>query len=184
MWTTRLSDKLVRDGIILPENAEIVQYGLEALTGNLAGALITLATGYCFGSILSGLILWMLFFPLRKYAGGYHAKTRGRCYLISIGMLVLAYVLLYLPGWKAEIYFAVTIISGGYIFTNAPVDNENRVLDMVEQSVYRKRTRIVLGLEGILFAAAWILRWENLMAIVAMCFAIVGISLAAGKIKR
>lgn len=165
----------------MPENAEIVQYGLEVLAGNLSGALITLGIGYCFGSILSGIILWTLIFPLRKYAGGYHAKTRGRCYLISAGMLILAFALLYLPDYQPEIYPIVALISGIYIFVNAPVDNENKVLDTVEQKMYRKRARIVLGVESALFAVAWMAGWRDLAAVVVMGFGIVGMSLVAGK---
>lgn len=95
MWSQRLTERFIRDGIILPENAEVVRYGLEALTDNVLAFMVTAAVGLFYGSLLSGIVLWMLVFPLRKYAGGYHAKTKAQCYLISAGMLALAYALLY-----------------------------------------------------------------------------------------
>ncbi len=181
MWAQRLTDQFIRDGIVLPENAEIVQYGLEALAGNLFSGVITLGIGYCFGSALSGIVLWILIFPLRKYAGGYHAKTRRSCFFISIGMLLLAFTLLYRVDWHLEIYFFVAIISGIYIFLNAPIGNASKVLDVVEQKVYRKRTRIILILESALFAMAWVFECEVLLAVIAMCFGIVGMLLVMGK---
>lgn len=181
MGMQRLTDQFVKDGIIMPENAEIVQYGLVALAGNLLSGVITLGIGYCFGCALSGLVLWMLIFPLRKYAGGYHAKTRRSCFFISIGMLLLAFTLLYRVDWQLELYFSVVIISGIYIFLNAPISNANKVLDVVEQKVYRKCTRIVLGLEVIIFFAIWVLRLDRLIAVVPMCFSVVGMFMVMGK---
>lgn len=182
MWTQRITDRFIRDGIILPENAEVVKYGLETLADNMLAFLMTAAVGFFYGSTLSGIVLWMLVFPLRKYAGGYHARTKARCFLISAGMLALAYGLLYRQDCHPGIYFAIAIVSSGYIYRNAPVDNVNKVLDAVERKVYRRRARIVLGVESALFAVAWIAGWRELAAVVVMSFGIVGVSLMAGKL--
>lgn len=181
MWTQRLTDQFVKDGVVTPEDAEIVRYGLEALADNILAFLLTTIVGFFYGSLLSGIVLWMLIFPLRKYAGGYHAKTKVQCYLISVGMLVVAFALLYQPAYHPTVHFILVAFSGSYIFMNAPVDHKNKVLDMTERRVYRKRTRIVLILESILFVIVWLLGLGNLVAVIAMCFGIVGISLAMGK---
>lgn len=64
---------------------------------------------------------------------------------------------------------------------NALVDYENKALGMAERRVYRKHTRIVIIVESILFVMAWILGLGNLMALIAMCFSVVGVSLETGK---
>ena len=184
IWAQHLADKFVRDGIATPESAEVVRYGLEALADNLLVFLMTVMVGFYYGSILSGIIVWILTLLLRKYAGGYHAKTKIRCYLTSVGMLVVTFALLYQPEHHPAVYVILVIISGSYIFMNAPVDHENKVLDVTERRVYRKRARIVLILEGILFVIAWMFGLGNLMAIIVMCFSIVGVSLVMGKHLR
>lgn len=184
MWAQRLTDQFVRDKIILPENAEVVRYGLETLAGNMLAFLITFIVGFCYGSLLSGIALWVLIFPLRKYAGGYHAKTRRGCFFISMGMLLLAFTLLYQPAYPPAVHFILGVISGSYIFMNAPVDHENKVLDMTERCVYRKRTRIVLIVESILLVIAWMFELGNLMAVIEMSFIITAISLLAGNIFK
>ena len=78
MWTQRFTDQSIKDGVVAPEDAEIVRYGLEALADNVLAFLLTTLIGFFYGSLLSGIALWMLTFPLRKYAGGYHAKTKGQ----------------------------------------------------------------------------------------------------------
>lgn len=181
MWAQRLTDQFIRDEIILPENAEVVRYGLETLVGNMLAFLMTAVVGFFYGSLFSGIVLWLLIFPLRKYAGGYHAKTKARCYLMSIGMLVFAFALLYQPNHHQGVYVFIVIISGVYIYMNVPIDNDNKVLDATERKVYRKCARIVLGVESILFAVVCIAGWKDLAAVVAMCFGIVGMSLVVGK---
>lgn len=182
MWTQRLADQFIKDGAASSEDAEIVRYGLEALADNVLAFLLTALVGFFYGSLLSGIALWMLTFPLRKHAGGYHAKTKVRCYLISVGVLAVAYALLYLPAHHPAVHVILAAVSGSYIFVNAPVDHENKVLDMTERRVYRKRTRIILILESVLFVMAWVFGLGNLMAVIAMCFGITAISLVAGNV--
>lgn len=80
MFAENLTRKLLRDHIISADDYDIVRYGLENIGSNLAGIFIVLAIGGIFGHILDGFVLWLMVFPLRKHAGGYHAKTRAKCY--------------------------------------------------------------------------------------------------------
>ena len=165
----------------MPENVEIVQYGMKVLASNLLGIFIILGVGACFGSLSTGIILWTLVLPLRKYAGGYHAKSRGRCFLISTGILLLVFAVFYQQDWRTELYVLIVIVSGIYIFVSSPVGNKNKILDTIEIRVYRRRTRIVLIIESVLFILAYMMRWKRVMIIITMSFSIVGISLIAGK---
>lgn len=175
--TTYLREK---GGISAEE--EIVQYGLSALFWNVLSILTTVLVGSVFVNALSGLMLWLLVFPLRKYAGGYHAKTRGYCFLISVGMMLCAYAVF--TTWKLPmaVYMSVTVITFGAIFCMAPVDTPNKLLDVLEQGMYRKRARVVLVTEGIVFISACVLRYETLYAAVTMSYFIVAVSLVAGKV--
>ena len=74
----KLAGILLRDRIISSEEVEVVEYGLENLGSSLLGMFITLLIGYCFGFLRGSFWLWLLIFPLRKNAGGYHAETKGR----------------------------------------------------------------------------------------------------------
>ena len=57
----------------------------------------------------------------------------------------------------------------------APVGNDNKHLDQAECKVYRKRTRMLLLLEGILFLAA-VFGWKELVVVVTMDFSLWDIS--------
>ena len=179
---THIADYLCENDIITTEDKEIVQYGLEAFAESRLGLLVTVLVGGIFTSPLNGLVLWLLVFSLRKYAGGYHAKSRSLCFMISVGMMLCAYGLF--TTWKLPmvVYISVTIITFGAIYCMAPVDTPNKLLDVLEQGVYRKRARVVLVTEGIVFIVACILRYETLYAAVTMSYFIVAVSLVAGKV--
>ena len=175
---------LLRDGIISPDDVEIVEYGLENLGSSLLGMLITLVIGYCFDFLSGSFLLWLLIFPLRKNAGGFHAKTKVRCLLFSSAILLVSIICFVQLGCSELVYSLVFFLSFFVIFVMAPVENDNKLLDQTEYRIYRKRTRLVLLLEGILFMLASFLGWKELMVVLTIVFFIVGISLLAGKVKR
>lgn len=178
-----MTDTLLKDKIIPSEETEIIRYGLETLGGNLLGVLITLSIGSCFGYAVDSLILYLLLFPLRKYAGGYHADTRARCLLISTGMLVTAAVCFWYCHCSILVCSVITMGMFGLIYLIAPIENHSKRLEMIEHKVYRRRTRVILILEGILYVLAVAFQIEWLSTVITMGYCIVGISLVAGWMK-
>lgn len=178
-----LTEKLIRDGVVEQENREVILYGLEAVTSNVIALLITVAVGACFGGGTEGFILWCFIFPLRKSAGGYHAKTKMRCTIVSMGMLLLAFWSLFATEWSMKAYMLMGSGFGLLIFLLAPIGNANKQLDLEELRVYRKQTRWIMAIESALLLAAYIVPWRQLVKIIVMGFAIVGCVLVAGKIK-
>lgn len=174
---------LLRDGVISPDEVEIVEYGLENLRSSMLGMLITLVIGFCFDFLIGSFLLWLLIFPLRKNAGGFHANTKGRCLLFSTTILLVSIICFVQRGWPVEGYVLIVTISAAVIFIIAPVENNSKRLDQTEQKVYRKRTRIILTLECMLFIFALVLDLKELVVVITIDFFIVGVSLLAGKIK-
>lgn len=178
-----MTDSLSKEGIITDEEREIVRFGFESLEGNLLGVVLTLAVGISFSRVGEALLLWLLLFPLRKNAGGYHAKTKIRCLFISAVMLIMAFVLFAEFDGTMIFYATCVVVAGCVIWALAPVDNMSKELDAVEHKVYQRRTRIVLGVEGIIFVMTLFCKWEIGMRSICMSFFIVAISLLMGTIK-
>lgn len=178
-----LAGVLLRDGIISPDEIEIVEYGLENLGSSMLGMLITLAIGFCFDYLFESFLLWLLIFPLRKNAGGFHARTKGRCLLFSTAMLLVSIICFVQIEWPVTGHILIVAISTVVIFTMAPVENNNKHLDQAEQKVYRKRTRMILTLECMLFIFALVLDLKELVVVITIDFFIVSVSLLAGRIK-
>lgn len=183
MWADRMTDSLFKEGVISDEDKDIVRFGLESLEGNLQGIGLTLGVGICFKQVGEALLLWLLLFPLRKNAGGYHAATKVRCFFISAVMLIVAFVFFAVFEHTMVFYGICALAAGCVIWTLAPVDNPSKKLDALEHKVYRKRTRIALGAEGILLILAVSCRWEMAVHSICMAFVIVAVSLFMGILR-
>lgn len=178
-----LTDSLYDDGTISDDEKEIVQFGFESIGGNLLGIIVTLIVGICFKQVLDALFLWLLLFPLRKNAGGFHAETKSRCFLVSVIMLIITFSLYTVPDHTVLFYSLSSIIAGSFIWVLAPVGNLTKELDRVEHKVYRIRSRIILGIEGMILILAIYFHWDAVIRSISMTFTIVNFSLLMGLLK-
>ncbi len=182
--TEYLTDSFSREGIISEEDKEIVQFGLESLSGNLLGIVLILAIGIGFGHILEAILLWIFWFFLRKNAGGFHAKTKMGCLLTSSVMLVLSFMIFVSHRNSVMFYTICVFINGGIIWLISPVDNSIKQLDLMEQKAYQSRSRIILIVEEIIWGVGTWLRIDAIMKSIVMALFIVGISLVLGRVKN
>lgn len=178
-----LTKRLLDEGVISDDEREIIWYGLENLGNALSGFILVLIVGGCFGDLYAGFILWILLYPLRKHAGGYHANKKSECFLTSTILLITTFGCLYVWNWSYILYVIIVASFGSFIFLMAPVDNQNKKLDKTERRVYRKRTRYILILEIFLFVLALLLDWRKTVSVIAIVFVITGTSLAIGLIE-
>ncbi len=178
-----MAESFYKGGIITDEEKEVIRFGLESLEGNLLGVGLTLAVGICFKQVGEALLLWLLLFPLRKNAGGYHAATKTRCLFVSAVILIAAFMIFAVFERTLIFYGICAMIAGCVIWVLAPVDNPSKQLDAVECKVYRRRTRIVLGTESVIFIFALLFKWEITIRSVCMAFSMVAISLLTGTVE-
>lgn len=179
----RLDEKLVREGVISPNEKEIVRYGLEIIKDNIIGLSIILILGGCLGYLIESFFLWVIILPLRKNAGGYHASTRLKCILTSSGMFAFSCIVFLPMSASTNVHIVVSIIFWWIIFVEAPIESINKPLDKIEYKIYKKRTRIILLLEGALLVLALFFQWEMVLKVLTINYFIVGGSLLAGKIS-
>lgn len=179
----RLSENLYKDGIISDEEREIVQFGLESIGGNLAGVLLTLVEGFLFGSIAEAIIFYVLFFPLRKTAGGFHAKTKVKCLITSAFMLALSFVMFTKYEYPYMIYWICFVFESSLILALAPIDNPSKIFDVKEKKVYRTRSRLVLAGESVMFILALCNSWQIVIRSLSIVYFITCIALVMGYLN-
>lgn len=178
-----LTERLLRDGVISADERDIVQYGLETLQGTLSSCVLSTVIGFCFGNVCAGIGLFLLIFPLRKYAGGYHADTKSGCFVTSALMMVMTFFGLYLWHWPKVVYCIIVMLFDMVIIWMAPMENQNKRLDDAEQTMYRKRTRAVLLVENVLFVLACLLNGWEVFCVITMSIVFTGLSLMMGLVK-
>lgn len=176
-----VTDRIYGDEIISEEEKVLVEFGVRSIINNIVTFLLVVSISCFYTDIQYGCLLYFLIFFLRKNAGGFHAKTKLRCFMISVGMIVMMCFCVYRIKWPSVVYIILFVFWNGIIFLKAPVGNQSKILDEVEQQVYRKRTRVVL--EDMLFVLALLLRWDEVYKTGMIAFSIVAIAVLAGDMK-
>lgn len=172
----------MKDCIINEEEKEIVEYGLEMIGNMMLGIGIVSVIGLLQQCVWESLTLWVILVPLRKNAGGYHAKTRGRCFIFSTVIIFMA-VMCIKNDWHKPIYTMILVIFSLIIFSFAPVDTANKELGYQEICIYRKRTRVILLMDCILYLVAGMNQWMMLRKIISMAVMISGLLVLLGKMS-
>lgn len=163
---------------------ELYIFGINQGLNMLLNIITALFIGMLFGEVFRAFLFMFSYIPLRSYAGGYHAKTPLRCYLLSLIMLIIVLSgMKYLPV-SDLVYYAVLAGAVLIVFLLSPVEDKNKPLDEIEHKVYKKRAVLIAASEVVIGIVFKLIGLENLFAAVAYSFAALSLMLVAGKIKN
>lgn len=142
----------IKKGKIAQNEAEIYEYGYTLMIEKLCIFAICVVIALVLDAVWEVLALCITFIPLRVYSGGYHAKSRWGCMVMS-GLFVVFGVL----GGRIIRNF---INIGSFIFTeifsviilirHAPVDVRQREISQTEQDFFKKVSVSIFGIEMII----------------------------------
>lgn len=153
------------------EKAEIIRYGLEILFIKITFFSAALVISLLMHSFWECLTFTALFSAIRSYAGGYHADTRVKCFVLSMLTFCSVFIILKLIKTFPVILMIIAVfaaISSVIIFRSAPVDTENKRLDDEEIQTFRKKARAAVIVELIMAAAAYFLNFKGIMCSVML----------------
>lgn len=136
-------------GLVDEDEVEVYQFGLECLFLKVIHYLSYLLIGCVLHMIIPMMINAMVFMPLRSKSGGYHAKTRLRCYLLSCITVFLICLLdrVIYPMW---LFIVIVFITNMVIICFAPVENDHRSLEQTDIRKFKQQTLLLLGVVDVL----------------------------------
>ncbi|WP_069998703.1 accessory gene regulator ArgB-like protein [Cellulosilyticum sp. I15G10I2] len=143
----RITDLFIHNGIISSEDKELYTYGLQQGLIIIANILTTLFIGLLLGMVWQSIVFMLSYIPLRSFAGGYHAKTQFKCYMLSIVLTTAVLLVIKLIPWTNFMIWSLALAAGTIILVFAPVANSNKPLNELEVNVYKKWTIIILLVE-------------------------------------
>ena len=147
----KLTGKLIRAGIISETDTDVYVYGFFQLAMMLLNIVTTLFLGILFQLLIPCILLNLSYIPLRMNAGGHHADSPMKCYINSTIMIAaLLAVIKWIPIHPA-VSAVLLVLSGGVIWILAPVEAENNPWEDTEKLIYRRKSRVILGIEIIAF---------------------------------
>jgi len=163
----KFAKKLIQAEIIPESDADIYVFGCYQFGMMLLNIVTTIGLGILFRLFLPCVLLNLSFIPIRISAGGHHADSPVKCYVLST-LLIAA--LLAILKWVSVSLLAAWILilaASAVLLWLAPIETENNPLDETEVRVYRRRTRIVLGIELLAALLATLLHRNFLVTIIA-----------------
>lgn len=131
---------LLRKKHINSDESDMFEYGLFQIFSYVFFAIVTLFCGGVFKCIIESLIFYVAFQFVRKYAGGYHAKTETQCEILSSIMILVCVGLIKISKYYA-LYIQVlsmTVIAYLIICFLSPIDTPNKPLTNTEYKHFRK----------------------------------------------
>lgn len=179
-----LTDYVIRKGVIKEDERNIYEYGFR----------ITLETGICiiissiiagvFGMLVEGILFFLLFIPLRSYAGGLHLDHYWSCLCLSC--LTFSAILLiskYLPV-NPQVSFGCLLLMEFAVWCLYPVENVNRSIDYKEDIYFKKRLKKYLVEDLLIAVVCMAFNKENYLLICMLTFGMVVVTMLIGKYKN
>lgn len=131
----------------------IYYYGFYILFGSLTKGIILISLSLIFGVLKPALLIVLVFGSLRMLAGGFHFDTFGRCLFVSIGLFMLAavmvdYTYIYWSISSVIAFIVITFIISLYILIKyAPKDTPSKpITDPVKVIKLKKYSVVFLFL--------------------------------------
>ena len=90
--TDKLVGMLIDEEIITSTEKEVYVYGIHQSLIILSNLAITIILGVISSMIWESIVFMFAYISIRIYAGGYHAETQLRCYVVSILINILALI--------------------------------------------------------------------------------------------
>lgn len=124
------------------DNYELYEYAIYILLSSAFHIATVIVLGLVFNLLTESLVFYLSFIVIRKFAGGYHAKTPTRCYIVSIITIVL---MLCIIKWiliinYLSIYYSLffsELVCVLILCFLSPLDTENKLLNGKERTIYK-----------------------------------------------
>lgn len=141
----QFAQNIISLGRLQEINEPILCYGCELILTSIIGLLLLIALSFLIGHPMAWLFFVMGFAPHRTTAGGYHADTRIKCYIVTSGMLLLGTLAAYSFTWNKYTYFVISLISAALVLHLAPLAAANKPLSDKQHRKNRIRSLIVIS---------------------------------------
>lgn len=163
------------------EDREIYEYGFQTGLETILSFCICVILAYSMGMIKEGILFFVIFIPLRAYAGGFHFAKYILCLLCScitfFGVLYIGKIIT-IP----SILFLMIPVLLLCIRLLYPVEHVNRQVDCEEEKFFKKKLTLYLSIDFIIFIMLFFLKKESLLSIILLTLLLIVITMGVGKI--
>ncbi len=183
----RLSSFFAANSIIKAEDKEVYEYSLEILFSTILNFAAVIIIAVLTRKSLLTLFYLLGFIPLRLIAGGYHADTHFRCFLVLLGTYsAFLAVVAFLPDSFVVLSTIITVLGSIIlIFILAPVADKNKPVSVEDQKKFKLKSRVaVFAYSAVILVLLFLLPASRIAFSLSLGILFVSLSLLATKIKN
>lgn len=184
--STYIVDKLVSKGTVTEDERELYIYGLFMIFSHLMYLVLAIFFGLIFKCFIESVIFYIAFQFLRRYAGGYHAKTETRCEIMS-ALSILCCIVLIKCSKMYDInivLLSTSLVFAVLIFIFCPLDTPEKPLTDKEHKYFRKISLIILSLIIVAIIISFIFKFNIIFAPCCVSVILEGVLIGTGQIKK
>lgn len=142
----------IKNNFIQEDDQELFNYGIKLFFRFIENILMALVIGICMGLLWESIVFSICYISLRRYAGGYHAKTPGKCFILSVILIVAVLSIIKYSAFTNIVpQFICVFIAAVTIFRWAPIESPNKPLSLMEKKAFQKKSRVILIIELVLY---------------------------------
>lgn len=178
-----LADYVIQKGTVKEDERELYEYGFQIAIEAVLCIVTCFVISLILHTIPEGILFFVIFVPLRSYAGGLHLDNYWSCFSLScLTFFAIMMVGKYLT-ISIHIAFVILLLLELAVYKMYPVENINRVVDIDEDKHFKKKLQQFLLVDSIIAIICIVSGWHTYMQTIVFTFMMVTITMAIGKIK-
>lgn len=181
-----LTDKMLQKGSITKEDRELYVYGFFMLLSHLLYLVLICIMGLILGCVPESLVFYVAFQFIRRYAGGYHAKTETRCEIMSFLSLAACIAVIRLSQSVALDLplFVASLVAAVCIAVFCPLDTPEKPLSKKERRYFRKISLVILFVITAVILVTYFLHFNMLLVPCCLSLILEGVLITTGKLTK
>lgn len=141
--TKKITSWLVYCEAITEVEKDLYEYAVYSILLTISPIFLALVYGIVLGAVWQSILIILPFVVIRKYSGGYHAKSSRTCFASSSLLLIMCITFSKYIKCNYVLLLAV-LLSAMSLICFSPIENENRKLSIDEKFQYKKIVFIIV----------------------------------------
>lgn len=180
----KISSWMVRNKIIESDRIMVVKWGIRNILDTIFNIITFLIIGGFIGMVIETVVFILGYIPLRSFAGGYHAKTPLRCWMISNFILFVAMKMICYMEDYTSVSICLGIICVFVLIILMPVSDIHKPLDNNDKNKYKLIGVVILAIEITITIIFYIIAWKNIVYCFFSVWILLAVMLILGKLKN
>jgi accessory gene regulator B len=177
-----LTGYIIDKGVVKEEERGIYEYGFQIALEVILSMVISILVANLLHMLLEGILFFIVFIPLRSYAGGFHLRQYIPCLILSC--LTYTGVLLIVKFAEISMYLSALILFALIIAVWLLDSVKDRTRQVNKEAIYfKRRLRKILSIDTLLSLIYLFFREDRYLLLMMLTFLLMVITMSLDKIQ-